>query len=96
MDQPFEHEPGSPEGIAQASQLNIDIEDPPDLNTGNPWSEMCLLDLATCMRLRESVEEIATFLCRTRREVREKIAELEQSGQLARLVAEAAAGAQPE
>jgi hypothetical protein len=44
--------------------------------------------------LGQPVEEIATFLCRSRREVREKIAELEQSGELARLVAEAAAGAQ--
>jgi predicted transcriptional regulator len=47
------------------------------------------------VRLRQPVEKIATFLCRSRREVREKVAELEQSGELARRVAEAAAGAQP-
>jgi hypothetical protein len=71
------------------------IEDRPDLNTGKPWSEMELFDLANCVRLRQRVEEIAGFLRRSRREVREKIAELQQSGELARRVAEAA-GAQPE
>ena len=74
----------------------MDIEDRPDLNSGKPWSEMDLFDLGNSVRLRESVDEIATFLCRSRREVREKIAELEQSGELARRVAEAATGAQPE
>src|SRR5882762_5268780 len=56
-----------------------DIEDRPDLNTGNPWSEMDLFDLANCVRLKQPVEEIAGFMCRSRREVREKIAELEQT-----------------
>ena len=73
----------------------MDIEDRPALNTGKPWSEMDLFDLGNCVRLRQPVEKIATFVCRSRREVREKIAELEQSGELARRVAEAAAGAQP-
>jgi hypothetical protein len=72
-----------------------DIEHRPDLNTGKTWSEMDLFDLANSVRLRDSVEEIAGFLCRSRREVREKIAELEQSGEMARRVEEAAAGAQP-
>ena len=53
----------------------MDSEDRPDLNTGEPWSEMDLFDLANCVRLRERVEEIAGFLCRARREVREKLAE---------------------
>jgi hypothetical protein len=57
----------------------MDVEDRPDLNSGQPWPEMCLFDLANCVRLGNSIEEIATFLCRSRREVREKIAELEQS-----------------
>jgi hypothetical protein len=71
----------------------MDIEDRPDLNTGTPWSEVDLRDLASSIRVGDSVEETATFLCRSRREVREKIAELEQSGELARRVTEAAGGA---
>ena len=62
-------------------------KDRPDLNTGKPWSEMDLFDLGNCVRLRQPVEKIATFLCRSRREVREKIAELEQTGELAKQVA---------
>jgi hypothetical protein len=72
-----------------------DSEDRSNLNTGNPWSDIDLLDLANCLRLQEPVDEIATFLCRSRREVRDKIAELQQSGELTRIVAEAAADAQP-
>src|SRR4051812_1526685 len=55
----------------------MDIEDRPDLNTGTPWSEVDLRDLVSSIRVGDSVEETATFLCRSRREVREKIAELE-------------------
>jgi len=66
-----------------------DIEDRPDLNTGEPWSEMDLFDLANSIRLGDPVEEIATFLCRSRREIREKIAELEQKGELAARIADA-------
>ena len=71
----------------------MDIEDRPDLNTGSPWSEMDLFDLANCVRLRQPVEEIAGFLCRSQREVRDKIAEMDKTGELERRVAEAAAGA---
>jgi predicted transcriptional regulator len=42
------------------------------------------------------IEEIAMFLCRSQREVREKIAELERSGELARRIEETAANAQPD
>jgi len=71
----------------------MDAEDSPDINTGKAWSGVDLFDLANSIRLRDSVEEIATFLCRSRHEVREKIAELEQTGELAKLVAAAAASA---
>jgi hypothetical protein len=57
-----------------------DIDDRPDVNTGKEWSDMDLFDLANSVRLKTPVEEIATFLCRSRREVREKIAELDRSG----------------
>jgi len=72
-----------------------DIEDRPDLNAGKEWSEMDLFDLANSVRLKNRIEEIAMLLCRSRREVRDKIAELERSGELARRIEEAAANAQP-
>ena len=49
---------------------------------------MELFDLANCVRLRQPVEEIATFLCRSRREVRDMIVELDKTGELERRVAE--------
>ena len=61
-----------------------DIEDRPDLNTGKPWSEIDLSDLANSVRLGGRIVEIAGFLCRSRREVRDKIAELRQFGELER------------
>ena len=70
-----------------------DPDDPPNLNSDTPWSEIDVFDLANCIRLNQSVEEIADFLCRSRREVREKIAELERTGELPRLVDKAAAHA---
>ena len=56
-------------------------------------SQMDLLDLANCIRLNDPVEEIASFMCRSRREIREKIAELERSGERPRLIEKAAAEA---
>ena len=50
---------------------------------------MALFDLANSVRVGNPVEEIAMFLCRSRREVREEIAE--RSGELARRIEEAAA-----
>jgi hypothetical protein len=73
-----------------------DIDGRLDMNAGKEWSEMDLFDLANCVRLNQPVEEIAMFLCLSRREVREKIAELEQSCELARRVEETAANALPD
>jgi hypothetical protein len=73
-----------------------EIDDRLDLNTGKEWSEIDLFDLANSARLKNPLEEIASFLCRSRREVREKIAELERSGELARRIEETAANALPE
>ena len=73
-----------------------DIEDRSDLDSGTPWSEMDLFDLANCVRLKDSVEEIARVLCRSQREVREKIAELERTSEHARRIEEAAANTLPE
>ena len=61
-------------------------DDRPDLNTGKEWSEIDLFDLAITVRMKNSVEFIAMFLGRSRREVRDKIAELERSGELGRLI----------
>jgi hypothetical protein len=61
-------------------------DDQLDLNTGKVWSEMDLFDLALTVRMKNSIEFIAMFLGRSRREVRRKIAELERSGELGRLI----------
>ena len=60
------------------------IEGRPD--SGKEWSEMDLYDPAITVRMDNSVEFIASFLRRSPREVRDKIAELEQSGDLRRLI----------
>jgi hypothetical protein len=65
----------------------------PNLNSDTPWSEVEAIDLADRIRLNQSIEEIASFLCRSRREVRAKIAELERTGELPWFVDEAAARA---
>jgi hypothetical protein len=49
-----------------------DDNDPPNLNTGKPWSDMDLLDFGNAVATGQSVEQIADFLCRTRQEVRDK------------------------
>ena len=41
--------------------MNEDIENRPNMNSGEKWSEMDLLDLANCIRLNDPVEEIASF-----------------------------------
>jgi hypothetical protein len=48
----------------------------PNLNSGEPWSEMDLYDLRYGLQIGTSVEELADFLCRDVEEVRQKIAEL--------------------
>jgi hypothetical protein len=68
-----------------------DPDDRPNLNSDTPWSEVEAFDLANCIRLNQSIAEIANFLCRSRREVRDKIAELERTGELPWFVDEAAA-----
>jgi hypothetical protein len=84
-----------PSNLSQEKRMNeSDIEDRPNLNTGKEWSEMDLWDLANSVRLKNPIEEIAMFLCRSRREVRDKIAELERSGELARRIEGTAADAQ--
>jgi hypothetical protein len=57
---------------------------------------MDLLDLANCIRLNDPVEEIASFMCRSRREIRDKIAELKRSRELPGLIEKAAAEAMDE
>jgi hypothetical protein len=68
-----------------------DIEDRLDLNAGREWSEMDLFDLASSVRLKNPIETIAMFLCRSQREVRDKIEEVEHTGELARRVEQTAA-----
>jgi hypothetical protein len=49
-----------------------DIENRPDLNSRKNWSEMALWDLGNCLRLKRPVEEIASFMCPSRREIRDR------------------------
>ena len=53
-----------------------DDNNPPNLNTGEPWSDNDIRDLRRCIALGETAEEIASFLCRTPLEIRDKAAEL--------------------
>ena len=48
----------------------------PNLNSGEPWSEMDLEDLRRGLRKGTSIEELADFLCRDIAEVEAKAAEL--------------------
>jgi hypothetical protein len=47
-----------------------------NINTGKPWSDVDLADLANCLSFGTLIEEIANFLCRDVDEVREKITAL--------------------
>ena len=50
--------------------------DPPNLNTGEPWGEIDTRDLVCCLEHKEAVLFIADFLCRTRKEIRDRAHEL--------------------
>ena len=50
--------------------------DPPTLNTEKPWSETDLFDLQNGLERGNSIEQVANFLCRSTREVEDKMREL--------------------
>jgi len=52
--------------------MNKDIENRPDMNIGKKWLQMDVLDLANCIRLNDPVEEIASFMCRSRRQIQNR------------------------
>jgi hypothetical protein len=64
-----------PEGWAMTDRKAIDplVQ---DMNSGEPWSEGDLRDLEWCIKHHETTAEIATFLCRSPKEVIEKANEL--------------------
>jgi hypothetical protein len=47
------------------------------ISTGEPWSEAAIRDLRRCIALGDSLEDTASFLCRSQQEVREKALQLE-------------------
>jgi hypothetical protein len=49
------------------------------VNTGVRWSEMDLVDLGHMLTREVPIKEIASYLCRSQAEVRDKIAELGQA-----------------
>ena len=47
-----------------------------NINTGKSWSNMDMADLRNCIARRETIDQIAEFLCRDVDEVREMIREI--------------------
>jgi hypothetical protein len=43
--------------------------DRPDINAGEPWSEMALADLEELLGAGSSIESVASYLCREVEEV---------------------------
>ena len=54
----------------------VELDDTPHLNSGTPWSELAEQDLRHCVSQRQTVKETARFLCRSEKEVGEKMVEL--------------------
>jgi hypothetical protein len=48
------------------------VLDPPNLNTGEPWSAEDIRDLRWGLSHRHTVNRMADFLCRTELEIRDK------------------------
>jgi hypothetical protein len=60
----------------------MDCPDPseePNLNTGNPWSTWDDQDIRCALDHNRSIEKIASFLCRTPPEIRQRIREIEEA-----------------
>jgi len=57
----------------------FDPVDEPNLNTGTPWQAGEDQDIRGMLDHDESIEEIASFLCRTPSEIRERIAEISEA-----------------
>jgi len=71
--------------VASEGRANPTLRtDRPKLNAGMESAEMGLFDLGNSVRLKKRINEIAMFLCRPRRDVRDKIAKLERSGRTRR------------
>ncbi len=60
-----------------ANALPIDaLPTMPDINEGKPWSRIDDVDLRLAVESGNPVEDVATFLCRSREEVIKRAAEL--------------------
>jgi hypothetical protein len=53
------------------------LGDTSDLNSGTRWSELAVKDLRSGLSQGQTVEETAGFLCRSEKEVQEKMVELD-------------------
>jgi len=56
-----------------------DPSEEPNLETGSPWSSWDDQDIRWGLDHNTSIEEIADFLCRTRSEIRQRIAEITEA-----------------
>jgi hypothetical protein len=52
------------------------IEERPNLNTGKAWSDVDVFDIRWQVKRKVPVDEIAEFMCRTEKEIRDKAREL--------------------
>ncbi len=66
-------------GMQPSGGLN-DLPDPADLNTGDAWSDPEIADIEWGVKHGDSVEELAELLCRMKREIVVKAAELGHEG----------------
>jgi hypothetical protein len=78
------------------NRLALLSEESVSVVTGGTCCQVNYLDLGNGVRLNQSVEEIASFMCRSRREIRKKMAELGRSGELVKWVERAEAEALPD
>lgn len=56
--------------------MNVEPLYPPEANTGEPWGEIDTAELLEWLANKRPVCEIATFLCRTPKEIRDRARDL--------------------
>jgi hypothetical protein len=56
--------------------INDPLDDPPNMNTGEPWSDADDRDLKWMIKRSARISSMADFLCRTAKELRDRAREL--------------------
>ena len=60
----------------QGAEIHQESTEPMDANSGEPWSEMDIVDLTRSLDSGDTFAQTASFLCRDEDEVRQKAKEL--------------------